>query len=66
MDNNPVTNKKYKVMSVLFAEVTPMEKLTYRLTPGADFTHSTGFMQSFPSYQLNKVSVLPDVSQTTF
>lgn len=23
MDNNPVTNKKYKVLSVLFAEVTP-------------------------------------------
>ena len=53
MDNNPVTNKKYKVMSVLFAEVTPMENLTYKVTFGADFTHSTGFMQSFPSYQLN-------------
>lgn len=53
MDNNPVTNKKYKVMSVLFAEITPIENLTYRVTFGADFTHSTGFMQSFPSYQLN-------------
>ena len=53
MDNNPVTNKKYKVMSVLFAEVTPIENLTYKITFGADFTHSTGFMQSFPSYQLN-------------
>lgn len=40
-------------MSVLFAEVTPMENLTYKVTFGADFTHSTGFMQSFPSYQLN-------------
>ena len=53
MDNNPVTNKKYKVLSVLFAEVTPIENLTYRVQFGADFTHSTGFMQSFPSYQLN-------------
>lgn len=53
MDNNPVTNKKYKVLSVLFAEVTPIENLTYRIQFGADFTHSTGFMQSFPSYQLN-------------
>lgn len=40
-------------MSVLFAEVTPIENLTYKITFGADFTHSTGFMQSFPSYQLN-------------
>lgn len=40
-------------MSVLFAEVTPIENLTYRIQFGADFTHSTGFMQSFPSYQLN-------------
>ena len=53
MANNPVTNKKYKVLSVLFAEVTPIENLTYRVQFGADFTHSTGFMQSFPSYQLN-------------
>ena len=53
MDNNPVTNKKYKVLSVLFAEVTPIENMTYRVQFGADYTHSTGFMQSFPSYQLN-------------
>ena len=65
MDNNPVTNKKYKVLSVLFAEVTPIENLTYRIQFGADFTHSTGFMQSFPSYQLNNW-VQPDVSRTTF
>lgn len=40
-------------MSVLFAEVTPIENMTYRVQFGADYTHSTGFMQSFPSYQLN-------------
>lgn len=27
--------------------------MTYRVQFGADYTHSTGFMQSFPSYQLN-------------
>ena len=38
---------------MLFAEVTPIENMTYRVQFGADYTHSTGFMQSFPSYQLN-------------
>ena len=53
MKNNPVRNKKYKVLSVMYAEVTPIENLTYRVQFGADYTHSSAFMQSFPSYQLN-------------
>lgn len=53
MENNPVTNKKYKVLSVLYAEVTPFRGLTVRSQFGADYSHSTGFMQSFASYPGN-------------
>lgn len=53
MDNNPLTNKKYKVLSVIYAEANPIENMTYRIQFGADYTHSTAFMQSYPSYQLN-------------
>lgn len=53
MNNNPVTNKKYKVLSTVFAEITPIENLTIRTQFGADYSHSTAFMQSFPSYIIN-------------
>ena len=53
MDNNPQTNKKYKMLTTLFAEVTPIENLTIRSQFGADFTNSTTFMQSMPSYSAN-------------
>lgn len=53
MVNNPVTNKKYKALSVIYAEVTPIKDLTIRSQFGADYTHSTGFMQSYPSFQGN-------------
>ena len=53
MENNPQQNKKYKVLTTLFAEVTPIENLTIRSQFGADFTNSTTFMQSMPSYSPN-------------
>ncbi len=53
MDNNPIKNKKYKVLSILYGEVTPMEGLTLRTQLGADYSHATGFMQSYPSYNSN-------------
>ena len=53
MANNPQQNKKYKVLTTLFAEVTPIENLTIRSQFGADFTNSTTFMQSMPSYSPN-------------
>ena len=53
MANNPVTNKKYKVLSTVFAEITPIKNLTIRAQFGADFSHTTAFMQSFPSYVIN-------------
>ena len=53
MANNPQVNKKYKVLSTVFAEVTPIEGLAIRSQFGADFTNSTSFMQSMPSYSPN-------------
>ena len=52
--HNPVTNKKYKVLSVLFVEVTPIENMTYRVQSfGADYTHSLPDSCNHSSYQLN-------------
>ena len=56
MANNPVKNEKYKLLSTVFGEITPIRNLTIRAQFGVDFTHSTAFMQSFPSYQLNNGS----------
>ena len=56
MANNPVTNKKYKVLSTVYAEITPIKNLTIRTQFGADYSHSTAFMQSFPSYIINNAS----------
>ena len=56
MENNPVKYKKYKVMSTLFAEVTPIEGLKLRSQFGVDFSHQSAFMRSMPSYQPNNGS----------
>ena len=53
MEANPQTNKKYKVLTTLFAEITPFEGLTIRSQFGADFTNSTSYMRSLPSYAPN-------------
>ena len=56
MENNRQINKKYKVLTTVFAEITPIEDLTIRSQFGADFTNSTAFMQSMPSYAPNNGS----------
>ena len=53
MGLNPIKNKKYKVLSTMYAEIYPIENLTIRTQFGADFTHSTAFLQSFPSLSSN-------------
>lgn len=53
MENNPQQNKKYKVLTTVFAEITPIENLTIRSQFGADFTNSTAFRRSMPSYTPN-------------
>lgn len=56
MANNPVTHKKYKLLSTVFADITPIKNLTIRAQFGADYAHSTAFMQTFPSYIINDKS----------
>ena len=45
--------KKYKVISSLFAEATPIEGLTIKSQFSADYSHSTGFGISYPEYYPN-------------
>ncbi|MBQ7811955.1 MAG: TonB-dependent receptor [Bacteroidales bacterium] len=52
--NNPVSYKKYKVISTVFAELTLYRNLVLRSQFGADFSHTTGFSQSFASYLPNQ------------
>lgn len=53
MANNPLGNKKYKAISTFYAEINPIEGLTVRSQLGTDYSHSTSFLQSFPSYKPN-------------
>ena len=53
MNNNQQLNKKYKALSTLFMELTPFKGFTFRSQMGADYTNSTAFMQSTPSYVAN-------------
>ena len=54
LENNPVTFNKYKVLSTAFAEAVPIEGLTLRSQVGIDYSHTTGFGQSMPSYAPNQ------------
>ena len=51
--NNPLTFKKYKVISTVYAEATPVENLVIRSQFGFDFSHVTSLGKSFPSYAVN-------------
>ena len=53
MENNQQLNKKFKTLATFFAEITPIKDLAIRTQVGADFTNSTAFMQSMPSYAPN-------------
>ena len=54
LKNNPVHYKKYKLISTVFAEFTPIEGLVIRSQFGADYSHTTGFGVSYPSYAPNQ------------
>ena len=56
MANNPVEHKKYKLLSTVFVDITPVKNLTVRAQFGADYSHSTSFMKSYPSYIINNNS----------
>lgn len=52
--NNPVTYKKYKALATFFAEATPIKDLTLRTQLAVDYSHTTGFGKSYPSYAPNQ------------
>ena len=54
LNNNPVHYKKYKLISTLFAEFYPVKGLTIRSQFGVDYSHTTGFGVSYPSYSPNQ------------
>ena len=54
LENNPVHYNKYKLLSTLFAEAKPIEGLVLRSQFGVDYSHTTGFGVSYPSYMPNQ------------
>ena len=52
--NNPARYKKYKALAMGFAEVEFIKNLVFRSQLSADFSHTTGFGQTFPSYLPNQ------------
>ena len=52
--NNPVTFKKYKLLSTFYADATPIEGLSLRSQLSVDYSHTTGFGMSYPSYLPNQ------------
>lgn len=54
LENNPRRYKKYKVMSTIFAEATPVKGLSIRSQFAVDYSHATGFSKSNPSYAPNQ------------
>lgn len=56
LDNNPLRFKKYKVFSSLFAEATPIKGLTIKSQFTLDYSHTTGFGQSYPDFAPNQGS----------
>ena len=54
IENNPLSYKKYKVISTVFAEMTLYKNLVFKSQFSVDFSHVTAFSQSFPSYLPNQ------------
>lgn len=54
LEKNPRTYKRYKVFSSIFAEAKPIEGLSIRSQFTVDYTHTTGYGQSFPDFIPNQ------------
>lgn len=52
--NNPVTYKKYKLLTSFYGEATLVKNLTLRSQISLDYSHTTGFGVSYPSYAPNQ------------
>ena len=53
LENNRREYKKYKLVSSIFAEAAPIEGLTLKSQFNVDYSHTTGFGNSTPSYAPN-------------
>ena len=53
LENNRREYKKYKLVSSIFAEATPIEGLSIKSQFSVDYSHMTGFGSSTPSYTPN-------------
>ena len=51
--NNPLTYKKYKLFSTIYAEAMPIEGLTIKSQFSVDYSHTTSFSVSYPEYSPN-------------
>ncbi len=51
--NNPITYKKYKMFTTLFAEAEPIKNLVAKSQFSIDFTHTTAAGFSYPEYSPN-------------
>ena len=54
LENNPLSFKKYKVFSSIFAEARPIKGLSIKSQFTVDYTHTTGFGQSYPEFAPNQ------------
>ena len=66
IENNPLKYKKYKALSVLYAELEPVRNLKFRTQVSFDFTHTEGFSQSYPSYAPNQDEGSASRSSSTY
>ena len=56
LENNPITYKRYKVFSSIFAEAKPIKGLSIRSQFTVDYTHTTGYGRSYPDFAPNQNS----------
>lgn len=54
LENNPLSFKRYKVFSSVFAEARPIEGLSIRSQFTVDYTHTTGYGKSYPDFAPNQ------------
>ena len=66
IENNPLKYKKYKALSVVYAELDLIKNLKLRTQASFDFTHTEGFSQSFPSYAPNQEEGSASRSSSTY
>ncbi len=54
LENNPLSFKRYKVFSTIFAEARPIKGLSIRSQFTIDYDHTTGYGKSYPDFVPNQ------------